>query len=464
MPNLTPCVIVLALAGTAAAQTLDLKFAPTGALNRLGFFEAQTCDLSANRPNHITMLPKEANDAKDNLFGVIRLGPRENRTKFAVLLVDASTSDAKLYLDSNGDGDFTNDPSATWKQERYSGPGDPQTLNRQLGSAPVEITYDDTPRKGFLNLYRVDPKDPKRPNAKTQLFYYRDYGFEGTLSVGQYTYKAFLSDDKTTGDFRGNHPPNQTGVTLFIDVNGNNRLDRRSEAYDVRRSIEIGEQTFEVRNLTAGGDTISLAMVKNKVEVKAPSEEGKNTPPSTPPTEEPKPAPPKAAPPPDKQPAKTPPKPGTKPNLAVGAIAPSFTGSDLDSKTINFPDDYKGKIVLVDFWATWCKPCRDELPNVVAAYNQFHEKGFDVLGVSLDRESMQERIKTFSQNNNMPWKHVYDGKYWTAAVAQQYDIHSIPAAFLIDADTGKILASGSSARGGRLIPSVEKALREKSPK
>jgi thiol-disulfide isomerase/thioredoxin len=71
--------------------------------------------------------------------------------------------------------------------------------------------------------------------------------------------------------------------------------------------------------------------------------------------------------------------------VAKGQKAPAFQTKTVDGKTVNFPADYKGKLVLLDFWATWCPPCRAELPNVISAYNQYHDKGFEIVSVSLDQ-------------------------------------------------------------------------------
>ena len=130
--------------------------------------------------------------------------------------------------------------------------------------------------------------------------------------------------------------------------------------------------------------------------------------------------------------------------LVVGAKFPDFEAKDLDGKPLSV-SNYKGKILLVDFWATWCGPCVFELPNVLKAYEKYHDKGFEIVGISLDES--EPKLRSFLKDKNMTWSQYFDGARWKNKLAQKYGVQGIPATFLLDGD-GKII--GRDLRGEKL--------------
>jgi peroxiredoxin len=140
--------------------------------------------------------------------------------------------------------------------------------------------------------------------------------------------------------------------------------------------------------------------------------------------------------------------------LSVGNDPIPFSVKDLEGKTLSLAS-YKGKVVLLDFWATWCQPCKVEMPNVLRIHEKFNKKGFEIIGISLDsdRAALDRYIKSY----NVTWPQYFDGKGWQNGVAEMYKVRSIPATYLIDKQ-GKIRYR--SLRGDELERAVERLLAE----
>lgn len=140
--------------------------------------------------------------------------------------------------------------------------------------------------------------------------------------------------------------------------------------------------------------------------------------------------------------------------IAIGKPAPDFSAPSPDGKTISLKESL-GKVTIIDFWASWCGPCRIENPNVVALYNEYHDKGLNIIGVSLDKDGA--KWKEAIEKDDLTWNHVSNLKFWQDPIAEQYNVKSIPATFILD-EKGNIVAK--DLRGDELKAKVKELLGE----
>jgi thiol-disulfide isomerase/thioredoxin len=394
------------------SQTSTLKLIPSGAMNMMGGYMPKRLELAETRPADLAKAP----EMESPMYGQMKFGGKS----YIIALDEPAGKPAKLYVDSNGNGDLTDDAPAPWSSKEYTIGG--KKILQYSGSMQLPLQTPGTPTLVTLGAYRFDKNDPARAAMKNVLMYYVDYGYSGDINIGGATYHAMLVNDNADGDFRGTEPTAKTrsGTRLMVDINGDGKFDGRAETFDARKPFNIKGTTYELADLTAGGSFRVAKSNKTVDEIPLP------------------------------------------PDLSKGHHVLAFKATKTDGTEVNFPSDYKGKLVFLDFWATWCGPCMGEVPGLVKAYNNVHAKGLDILGISLDQPNALEKVKSVTADKGMTWPQVYDGKFWEARIAQLYGIQSIPAAFLVDGDTGIVIASGNALRGENLAKTLDDALAVKA--
>ncbi len=431
IPGLAALLAVPLLAASAAAEDVKLKLLPVGATAKMGGFLPLRLALAAEKPDSIKKLLA---DLAAPLFGTLKLGTSESPAAFAVVLDEPEGKPSRLFVDANGNGDLTDDPVPVWTSRAVKG-GDGKDYTYFSGTAQVSVSFGGEPAAVTIGMYRFDKRDPEHAAQSGFLFHYPDYAREGEVTLGGKTYKALLADRMATGDFRGKEAA-RSGVQLFLDVNGNDKFDPVGEGFDVRQPFNIAGTTYEIAGLTAGGESFRIEKsTKTVAEQKIMKRK-------------------------------------TPELLGVGKPATAFTTKTTDGAALDFPADYKGKIVLLDFWGKWSEPYLGELPGLTAAYQELHPQGFEVLGINHDRTGDAKALADFTKAKEMPWRQVFDAKsgedsdgskFWQFDIARLYGVYSIPAAYLVDGDTGMIIAN-SGLRGEELKNIIKAALAKKREK
>lgn len=356
------------------------------------------------------------------LYTFFTLGPGDSQTTFYGVLNNPPGKPSQLFIDANHDGDLTDDPPVHWQRIPYrSATGKP--LIRKLAIAPLQVPYGKKTLTLDVQFSMMDPNDPNSAAYGQTLFYCSDYLRWGSLTLGGISYNAFLEDTLTRGDFRPGPTTSTTGTYLLIDVNHNGKIDLQGEEFPAGAPFNIGGISYVISIPDADGATVDV-----------------------------------------KRSAVSVPEIPTPPDLSIGKIAPAFTAKTIDGKTVNFPADYKGKIVLLYFWASYCPDCGAQIPYVKTAYIMYHPQGLEILGVSVDFGNYISKFNDFLKAHQIEWPQICDGTSWNGRLARLYYLHTIPTPLLVDGSTGRILAEPNQLEGEALDKTLAASLALSSQK
>jgi thiol-disulfide isomerase/thioredoxin len=356
----------------------------------VGYYRPVQIALTAEPPVKPVAEPKYQSKPR---YGEMRLGDGENN-RFLVAIDEPEEGKPKIYIDRAGSGDLTRAGDGDW--DRINGSA------YSLANVEIDVPYQTGKIPYKFSFYR---NKSRKPDA---VFYYRASGREGAIELDGNRYRILVIDDNADGRF--DDLPNGA---LIIDLDQDDKLEASNDSaeyYQLNEPFNVRGRVWEVASLSPDGTRVTLRRSQADVPI--------------------------------------------KPYLNVGCQAIDFSGQGLDGKSIDLrAEAAKSRYVLVDFWASWCGPCRSEFPTLRRMYARYKDHGLTVIGVNLDSEL--NKATDAARQAALTYPHVFDGRGWTSAVAMLYRVHGIPQVYLLD---NQLKIIGKNLRGKELEKRLEELL------
>ena len=288
-----------------------------------------------------------------------------------IIVDELPDGESRIFVDMNNNENLSDDTDGNWMEES------PDMLRMRL---VLQVEYMISGRR-VLKPYGMEFFRFKNRMRDVILVSRLGYSI-GTITLDGLKYTMAVSDDNCDAFYDIGH------TTLIIDRDRDGQLDGSLSSAEFFRPMEpfhLRGKSYQMISVSPAGEQVVIGPSDFAVEPKA--------------------------------------------YLGPNFPAIPISEKGLDGSNISL-DDFKGKILLLDFWATWCEPCRVELPLVQSVYEDFHDRGFEILGISLDED--EDLLRTFLDENNMPWPQIFDGLGWNNHVAQKYRVMAIPTTYLLD--------------------------------